>query len=39
MLPTDELFVYCYTLVDDLILDGQVVIPSRPPTRKIRLTR
>jgi Transposase DDE domain. len=30
MLPTDELFVYCYTLVDDLILDGQVVIPSRP---------
>ena len=30
MLPTDELFVYCYTLVDDLILDGQIVIPSRP---------
>jgi hypothetical protein len=24
MLATDELFVYCYTLVDDLILDGQV---------------
>lgn len=30
MLPTEDLFVYCYTLVDDLILDGQVVIPSRP---------
>jgi len=30
MLPTEDLFVYCYTLVDDLILDGQVMIPARP---------
>jgi hypothetical protein len=30
MLPTDELFVHCYTLIDDLILDGLVMIPSRP---------
>ena len=34
MLPTDELFVYCYTLVDDLILDGQVGTgPSGPVPR------
>jgi hypothetical protein len=33
MLPTDDLFVYCYTLIDDLILDGRVVIPSRPGPR------
>jgi hypothetical protein len=30
MLATDDLFVYCHTLVDDLILDGQIVIPPRP---------
>jgi hypothetical protein len=30
MLPTEDLFVHCYTLVDDLIRDGQVVIPPRP---------
>lgn len=30
MLPTPDLFVHCYTLVDDLILSGQVVIPRRP---------
>jgi len=30
MLPTQDLFVHCYTLIDDLILDGQVAIPPRP---------
>ncbi len=30
MLPTLDLFVHCYTLIDDLILDGQVTIPTRP---------
>ena len=30
MLPTEDLFVYCYTLIDDLILSGQVTIPRRP---------
>lgn len=30
MLPIHDLFVHCYTLVDDLILSGQVVIPGRP---------
>ena len=30
MLPTEDLFVHCYTLLDDLILDAQVVIPTRP---------
>jgi len=30
MLPTEELFVYVYVLVHDLILAGAVVIPRRP---------
>ena len=30
MLPTQDLFVHCYTLTDDLITSGQVVIPTRP---------
>lgn len=30
MLPIQDLFVHCYTLVDDLILSGQVAIPRRP---------
>ena len=30
MLATEDLFVYCYTLTDDLILSGRVVIPARP---------
>jgi hypothetical protein len=30
MLPTEDLFVHCYTLVDDLIRDRAVVIPPRP---------
>lgn len=30
MLPAEDLFVHCYTLVDDLIRDGSVVIPVRP---------
>jgi hypothetical protein len=30
MLPTEDLFVHCYTLVDDLIRCGAVAIPSRP---------
>jgi hypothetical protein len=30
MLPVEDLFVHCYTLVDDLIVAGLVVIPSRP---------
>lgn len=30
MLSTQDLFVHCYTLTDDLILSGQVVIPARP---------
>lgn len=30
MLPVEDLFVHCYTLVDDLIRAGAVVIPLRP---------
>jgi len=30
MLPTEDLFVYVYVLVHDLILAGAVVIPRRP---------
>lgn len=30
MLPVEDLFVHCYTLVDDLIKDGLILIPTRP---------
>ena len=30
MLPTEELFVYVYALVHDLILTGAIQIPRRP---------
>ena len=30
MLPTEDLFVYVYVLVDDAIADGEVTIPVRP---------
>lgn len=30
MLPVEDLFVHCYTLVDDLIAARLVVIPTRP---------
>ena len=30
MLAIQDLFVHCYTLTDDLIASGQVVIPARP---------
>jgi hypothetical protein len=30
MLPIQDLFVHCYTLVDDLLRAGKVVIPPRP---------
>lgn len=30
MLPTEELFVYVYVLVHDLVLAGAVQIPRRP---------
>lgn len=30
MLPVEDLFVYSYTLIDDLIREGQLVIPPRP---------
>jgi hypothetical protein len=30
MLPTEELFVYVYVLVHDLMLAGAVVVPGRP---------
>ena len=30
MLPTEELFVHVYVLVDDAIAAGQVTIPARP---------
>jgi hypothetical protein len=30
MLPTEELFVYVYVLVHDLIRAGSIAIPSRP---------
>src|SRR5215472_2698982 len=30
MLPTEELFVYVYALIDDLIIAGAIVIPPRP---------
>ena len=30
MLPTEDLFVYVYVLVDDAITDGAIAIPPRP---------
>lgn len=30
MLPTEDLFVYVYVLVDDAITSGNVAIPARP---------
>jgi hypothetical protein len=30
MLPTEDLFVYVYVLIHDLILAGSIVIPERP---------
>ena len=30
MLPTEDLFVYVYTLIDDAIKAGAVAIPARP---------
>jgi Transposase DDE domain len=33
MLPTEDLFVYVYVLVDDAIGAGAVIIPSRPGKR------
>jgi hypothetical protein len=30
MLPTEDLFVYAYVLIHDLILAGAIVIPPRP---------
>jgi hypothetical protein len=30
MLPTEDLFVYVYVLVDDAIADGEITIPARP---------
>jgi hypothetical protein len=30
MLPTEELFVYVYVLIHDLVLSGAVMIPRRP---------
>ena len=33
MLPTEDLFVYTYVLVDDAIGAGAVVIPPRPGKR------
>ncbi len=30
MLPTEDLFVYVYVLVDDAIADGTIAIPARP---------
>jgi hypothetical protein len=30
MLPTEELFVYVYVLIHDLMLGGAVVVPDRP---------
>ncbi len=30
MLPTEDLFVYVYVLVDDAIADGKIAIPVRP---------
>ncbi|RFU20018.1 IS982 family transposase, partial [Geodermatophilus marinus] len=30
MLPTEDLFVHVYVLIDDAIAAGQVTIPARP---------
>src|SRR5262249_61771110 len=30
MLPTEDLFVYVYVVVDDAIAGGAIAIPSRP---------
>ena len=30
MLPTEDLFVHLYVLVDDTVADGAVAIPPRP---------
>ena len=35
-MPTMDLFVHCYTLIDDLILGVEVMIPTRPGPRPAR---
>jgi hypothetical protein len=30
MLPTEDLFVYVYVVIHDLILAGSILIPERP---------
>ncbi len=30
MLPTEDLFVYVYVLIDDLVTAGAIAIPPRP---------
>ena len=38
MLPTEDLFVYVYVLVDDAIADGEIVIPAAPVRRRSAAT-
>jgi hypothetical protein len=33
MLPTEDLFVYVYVVVDDAIIAGTIAIPPRPGPR------
>ena len=35
-MPTKDLFIHCYTLIDDLILGAEVMIPTRPGPRPAR---
>ena len=30
MLPTEDLFVHVYVLVDDAVTDGAIAVPPRP---------
>jgi hypothetical protein len=32
MLPTEDLFVYVYVLIHDLMLGGSLTVPPRPGT-------
>ena len=33
MLPTEDLFVYVYVLIHDLVIAGSIAVPARPGPR------
>jgi hypothetical protein len=38
MLPTEDLFVYVYVLIDDLITAGSIAVPSQPARHRAAVT-